>query len=234
MSTLDKVIGTVKHDIEAFNNEVKQARDDLTAMGERCDTLLAALFKAYLAVPDPKFQIYISNVQDSHDDGEPMTPDQLMEKALGKYRRMKDEKEWKTKSPDQERIIALEAQVKRLGSGGNKKSESKTSNSSGSSGKPPNGQRKAKTDANNRRQKPEWMSVAPKQGENHSKTVDGKEYHYCPKHKAWGRHKPADCQGKGVNRTTNNPPSAAQPSASPSNDRQLRMTQAMESIMNEE
>jgi len=41
------------------------------------------------------------------------------------------------------------------------------------------------------------MKIPPKEGEPHKKVVNGKEYHWCPKHEAWGRHLPADCEGKG-------------------------------------
>ena len=42
------------------------------------------------------------------------------------------------------------------------------------------------------------MAKPPASGKPHKKVVDGKEYHWCPKHNSWGRHLPEDCQGKGI------------------------------------
>ena len=44
---------------------------------------------------------------------------------------------------------------------------------------------------------PAWVYVHPKEGEKQSKTVDGKDYHWCPNHSRWTRHKPSDCKGIG-------------------------------------
>jgi hypothetical protein len=43
------------------------------------------------------------------------------------------------------------------------------------------------------------MTKAPPTGSKRAKTVDGKEYFWCPKHKARGRHEPKDCKGVGIN-----------------------------------
>ena len=45
------------------------------------------------------------------------------------------------------------------------------------------------------------MTTKPKQGEPTKKMVGDKEFHWCTKHEAWGRHKPQDCEGKGVKRS---------------------------------
>jgi hypothetical protein len=44
---------------------------------------------------------------------------------------------------------------------------------------------------------PTWMSVPPKNGEKQHKTVEGKDYHWCPNHNRWTRHKPSECKGIG-------------------------------------
>ena len=43
------------------------------------------------------------------------------------------------------------------------------------------------------------MKEAPKEGEPNKKVVKDKPYWWCPKHGAWGRHKPSECEGKGIN-----------------------------------
>ena len=45
--------------------------------------------------------------------------------------------------------------------------------------------------------KPAWRKVPPKDGDKKSKSVDGKEWHWCPKHEAWVMHKPSECKGLG-------------------------------------
>ena len=34
-----------------------------------------------------------------------------------------------------------------------------------------------------------------------SMTVEGKEYHWCPDHESWTRHKPSECKGIGFTKT---------------------------------
>jgi hypothetical protein len=41
------------------------------------------------------------------------------------------------------------------------------------------------------------MRTPPKDGEKHSKTVEGKEYHWCPDHESWTRHRPLECKDNG-------------------------------------
>ena len=44
------------------------------------------------------------------------------------------------------------------------------------------------------------MRNSPKDGEKQSKTVEGKDYHWCPDHEMWTRHKPSECKGIGFTR----------------------------------
>ena len=41
-----------------------------------------------------------------------------------------------------------------------------------------------------------WKEVPPKSGQKHTKTFEGKEYHWCPLHKKWTLHKPDECRLK--------------------------------------
>lgn len=41
-----------------------------------------------------------------------------------------------------------------------------------------------------------WKEVPPKEGEGKTKTVNGKEYHWCPNHEAWTLHTPKECKKK--------------------------------------
>jgi hypothetical protein len=41
------------------------------------------------------------------------------------------------------------------------------------------------------------MTTSPKVGEKQHKTVEGKDYHWCPNHNRWTRHRPSECKGFG-------------------------------------
>jgi hypothetical protein len=47
------------------------------------------------------------------------------------------------------------------------------------------------------------MIVDPKSGESTKKVVNDKDYWWCPKHQAWIRHTPDQCEGKGVIKNSN-------------------------------
>jgi hypothetical protein len=52
--------------------------------------------------------------EDAYDDGTDTTAEALMLRAAEKYKRMVEAKEWKAPSPEHEKIIALEAAIKKL------------------------------------------------------------------------------------------------------------------------
>ena len=41
------------------------------------------------------------------------------------------------------------------------------------------------------------MTTSPKVNEKQNKTVEGKDYHWCPNHNRWTRHRPSECKGIG-------------------------------------
>ncbi len=107
-------------------------------------------------------------------------------------------------SPHDEKIIALQAELENLHKLAKKTPKAPTTpKNDGDKG----GNGKGKGDGDKKRKlKPAWMLQPPKEGEKHTKTVEEKVYHWCPKHKSWGCHKPKDCKGKGFvppNKTKN-------------------------------
>jgi hypothetical protein len=196
ISTLDGFIATIGHDIEKFNAHVINVVNGLKARGHTSQDVLANLFKAYKTVPDIEFVRYIKEKEDSYDDGNHTTEEALMLKAADKYKRMVEANEWKTPSPEHEKIIALEAAIKKLNSK-QPKSNSTSTSTNGKAKKKSNN--KSKEGETTSKTKPDWMTKAPPTGSPRTKTVDEKEYFWCNKHKAWGRHKPEDCKGVGVN-----------------------------------
>ena len=188
LANLEEYMKEVDSDVPKFNDYVQDLVDSLSARGEQTHDLLANLFKGYAAASDDKFVEYMEQKESLYDEGTNYTPEQLMSLAKNKYAQLVQKKIWKAPSEDQRKIIALQAQVQKLQQA-NKKNN--TLNSPNPKKSPPPKGTPAK------RERPAWMAIAPKDGEKRTKTVDNKEYHWCPKHKSWVRHRPQDCKGLG-------------------------------------
>jgi hypothetical protein len=220
ISSLDIFISSISHDIEKFNAHVINIVNGLKARGHTSQDVLANLFKAYKTVPDKEFIRYIKEKEDVYDDGTDTTPEALMLRAADKYKRIVEAKEWKAPSPGHEKIIALEAAIKKLNAKqANSSPKSKTDKTNTSDSQ--KGKQYAKT------LKPDWMMKAPPTGSPHTKTKDGKEYYWCTKHKAWGRHQPQECKGVGIDM------SKVSNKKEISDERKLTLTHAMETIIQE-
>ena len=57
----------------------------LTARNQSTSDLLLNLFKGYSAVSDEVFRAWLSRKQDDHEEGETITPDELMQAAKNKH-----------------------------------------------------------------------------------------------------------------------------------------------------
>ena len=182
-------------------------------------------------MPDREFVRYIKEKEDSYDEGNDITVEQLMLRAADKYKRMVEVKEWKAPSAEQERIIALEAALKKLTNKPEQqpkpdsKNKNKSNAASTSKDKAKSGGKK-----NKRQKKPkaEWMLKPPAPGEKHTKTVDGGEYTWCAKHKSWGGHSTNKCEGRGL------PKEPSTKEGSKDTDRKLTLTKAMQTVTQDE
>jgi hypothetical protein len=235
LTKLDTYIVSIDSDIIKFNEHVKDLLNKLKSRGATTHDLLANLFKAYKAVSDKQFVKYIDSKKNDYDEGKDITSNQLMLLAANRYKTMKQDQEWNAPSQEQEQIIALQAEVKRLKvskankSEHNKESETETKTftrtSKGNKGK-----------KGNRKRKPKWMLIPPKQGESHKRKMNGKTYSWCPKHEAWGIHLPSDCEGKGYvpgKRKETPKEEESQTSAPPT--KKVKIAEALSSIlMNDE
>ena len=155
--------------------------------------LLSNLFRAYKVVSDKDFVTYINKKKDEYDEGKDITTSQLMLLAGNKFKTKKQDNEWNAPSEEQEQIIALRAQVETL-----QKYKIKTKIEQTTK---PEKSEKNKAGFNQKKpfRKPKWMLMSPKEGGSHEKTVNGRKYHWCPKHEAWVCHLPSQCKGKGYN-----------------------------------
>lgn len=185
LSSLDEYMKHVDSDIDKFNRYVQSQMLTLNAHGHTTEDLLANLFKGYAETSDRSFVQYIAKKVDDYEEGIVIGPNKLMQLALNKYNTLKEAGKWNAPTEEQNKIVALEAEVNKM-----------------KNDKRPH---KKKFVAKNKGHKksdsykgpPEWMKTKPKDGETHSKNVGGKEYHWCPNHEAWTRHTPDECMGKG-------------------------------------
>lgn len=191
LSSLDRMMKDVNSDVQQFNDQVLVLASKLHSRGETTQDLLVNLFKGYKACRDAEFVEYIKKKEDTYEEGGEVSYEQLMDWALNKYRARVESEQWCQKTTEEETIIALQAQVKKLMTAGNK---NQTSNSKkGADGKKKGQGNKGKTRKADEQQA--WKREAPKEGDPTTKTVSGKEWHWCPGHKAWTKHKPSECKG---------------------------------------
>ena len=190
IANLPSYMQMIKSDVPKFNLHVEDLTAQLSARGVESNELLINLFKAYKTCQDDVFTRYIEAKENSYDEGLELSAEDLMQIAKAKYQSRVDNGEWQAPSPEQEKIVTLEAKLKKMQdqkkSKPSKKEESKS-------------KKKSKKDSN-KKEKPAWMTKPPTDREKkngNSKKVDGKQYWYCETHKAWVRHKPEECKGLG-------------------------------------
>ena len=220
LCSLELYLPQIGYDVEKLNEHVRHLMEGLTARGETTYDLLSYLFKAYAVVPDAKFRDYIETKKSEYEegrltqDGLPFTSDYLMLLGDNKCKGMKQNKTWITPSPEDEKIVALQAEVTKLQKAMVATTSDPKRNTAPKAGSPPKKQRA---------EKPIWMTKPPAAGEPSFKKVDGKDYWWCPKHHSWGRHQPQDCEGKGIQKT-----------AKPEGARETKLASAMSALAEDE
>ena len=227
LSSLDTYMKSVDSDVEKFNEHVKNQMDSLNARGQTTQDLLANLFKGYDETSDNTFRAYISKKQDDYHDGVEIAPEHLLQLALNKYRTSVEGGKWNAPTEADEKIIALEAQLKKLGG-------TKVAGKNQPKRKSQGNNRPNKKQARPRNDRPAWMFVAPKQGEPEEKIVDKKDYHWCTKHEAWGRHLPNKCEGKGLNKPGGKPNFNNRKQGPKPDYKALKLSKALASVIKQE
>jgi hypothetical protein len=221
LSSLNKLMIEKESNVIEFNESVRGLLDSLASRGESTQDLLSNLFKGYEAASDEQFVKYVLKKQDDYDEGADITPDKLMLLAAQKYRTLVQAGKWNAPDEKMQKIIALEATIKKI-----QKSSKPSKDKKPSPDKEKKGSREKEAKA--KTLKPDWMMVKPKEGEAKTKTVDGKEYHWCPNHESWTRHSPADCKGKGVG-SDNKPQKAKNKKGKPAKPK-LSISRALQAI----
>ena len=195
LSNLDEYISTVNQNITKFNAYVQTQITSLETRGETTTDLLANLFKGYAACSDKNFVKYIATKEEKYEEGEELNPKKLMLLADTKYKTLVEKGTWDAPSAEEEKIIALQAQVeslqKKMNKGGTSKDASnKTGKEKGKGGK-------------GTPKKPDWMYKEPAEDKlKEPRQWNGKPWYWCsPKTGgkctpgAYRRHKPSECKG---------------------------------------
>ncbi len=225
--------------IDEIHTYFNQNYVQLKARGQSVDDVHTILFKAYLqGVPDATFHDYMSRLQDDWmdqtGDMRDATHEDIMKKAKAKYDMLVNSGKWGVKSPDQEKIIALEAQLKDLqnlklsahlinklkqGQKQDQKGQQPRQRQKGTNTPQKQGSmyRKNQKDRTNKffqKQDEEWKKLSPKESEPKQKQMGTKTLHWCIHHVKWVIHKPEDCdihKKNESNKGNNNPNQSNRP-----------------------
>jgi hypothetical protein len=121
----------------------------------------------------------------------------MMSMAKRKFDFLKTKGKWGAKSPDDEKIVAMAAQINSLK--GQLKLDPKLSAIAGEEKKDDGSKKKKKNKKNTSNKKEQkqdeaWKKVPPKEGESKTGKKKGKyTFNWCEHHMAWTVHKPSDC-----------------------------------------
>jgi hypothetical protein len=199
LSTLDTYIITIDSDIGKFNQYVKLLIQSLSARNQTTSDLLINLFKGYGAVSDETFRAWLTRKQDDHEEGNEISPDDLMISAKNKYDAMVEKGTWNAPTAE-EKIVALEAKLTSTMKNLNKKVSIEMGKKSASTGKSKSGERTKQSGKDGGKAEHPKNWPPPKPGE--KKVAKFKEftYYWCGKDtggtcEKWRAHKPKDCRG---------------------------------------
>jgi hypothetical protein len=207
LMSLDKYILTINSDITKFNQYVKLLVQLLNARGKAIDesTLMTNLFRGYGAASDKRFRAYIARKEETWTEGPTaeLDADALMNLANEKYKLMKTRDEWDAPSEEEEKLIALQAQVAAL----KKKKPSFTKDKKDGNRKQAKGKQTSKK-PNPKKDKPDFLRKPPKESER-DKPINwnGKDWWYCHESTGgkcngeWRVHHPSKCRGAAIKTT---------------------------------
>ena len=201
LSNLDEYIVKIDSDITKFNNYVKMLISSLQARGQRTEDLLSHLFKGYMAASDKTFVRYIDSKKEKYEEGKALEPGRLMQLADNRFRLLKEREEWDAPSQEEEKLMALQAEVDKLKRGNKRRPESKNHRNETKSSS------RKKSKKYERKEKPAWMNERPKEEDLFKpRQWNGNDWWYCHPDTggkcdgAYRRHKPSQCEGRAFQR----------------------------------
>ena len=198
LGNIDTYIATVNYDITKTNERVNTLLEALSTRGETTHDMLSNLFRAYRTVKDKQFLRYIEQKESDYEEGIlELTPTKLMLLAENKFKTLKEKSQWQAPSEEEEKIVALEAEVKALRNQTKPRRDNKEGGNKGYNNHS-KGKAKSKVKPKSGDKEFGWKSKAPKEGEPKTKTVGDTKWHFCEKHKRWTLHTTEECKGHGL------------------------------------
>ena len=202
LQNLATFAATVQGDIDKIHEEFDKNYSQIIARGATVDDPIQILFDAYLAVPCYNFKKYIENQQDAYLDGNltGISHESLRKMAKSKFDWLVNKKKWGARSPDDDKIVAMAAEINKLK--GQLKLDPKLAqiaggNNNDKDGGKKKGKAKNKKDTSNKKKQKEdeaWKKVPPKEGDPKTKKNGELTFNWCIHHMAWTVHKPSDCK----------------------------------------
>jgi hypothetical protein len=106
---------TNKGDIGLLHSYFDSNYTQIVTCGATVDDPVDILFSAYMVVPCNNFRSYIKCKQDAYTDGTlTLTHKELIMLATNKFNLLKQEGTWGAKSPDEDKIVAMQAELTAL------------------------------------------------------------------------------------------------------------------------
>ena len=197
--------------IKDWNDTFKGYVNQLEARHESHHDLNSVILEAYQVAGDARFESYWATMATRIDDGEgPLanaTWKELLSKGITKYNEYygdwgkadkRDQDFIALKAAFTKEVNALRGQLE-LKPAAKRNTNNKSKGKSKSTSKPPTDGKITKNKKNTsdkQRQKRDeaWKKTPPKQGEPHTKTVDGWQCHWCIHHMSWCGHTSPQCE----------------------------------------
>jgi hypothetical protein len=196
---------TIKGDIELLHSYFDSNYAQIIARGATVDNPVNILFSAYMVIPCNNFRSYIKCKHDAYTDGTlTLMHKELIMLATNKFNLLKQEGTWGANSPDEDKIVAMQAELTafrgQLQLAPNLKKATGATDDHKAGGKKQGGgdnrkQKNKKNYTNKKKQKRDenWKKTPPKEGESHEKNIKGRTWHWCKHHMAWENHKEELC-----------------------------------------
>jgi len=210
LNNLGVFAATVNGDINKINSEFDKNYTQLLARGATVDDPVGLLFEAYHVVGCYNFKTYIKRHYDDYLDGKliSFTHETLMTSAMRKYDWLRQKGQWGAKSPDDEKIVAMAAQLETLK--GHLKADKSLEDALNDDKKTRN--KKNRGDKTRQKEDEAWKKIPPKDGDEKSKKMGKHMFHWCEHHMAWCMHRPSECR-LGIERKEEQAPTAGGNSA---------------------
>jgi hypothetical protein len=172
---------TIKGDIKLLHSYFHSNYTQIIARGATVDNPINILFSAYMVIPCNNFRSYIKCKQDAYTDGTlTLMHKELIMLATNKFNLLKQEGTWGAKSPVEDKIVAMQAELTTLRGqfqlAPNLKKAAGAKDDDKAGGKKEGGgdnkkQKNKKNTTNKKEQKRDenWKKTPPKEGEPHEK-----------------------------------------------------------------